>query len=106
MKFRNIIVPMVVLSSMLASSAAFAANHKVMIKGMAFSPAVISVAVGDTITFTNMDSAPHTATAKNGAFDTGRLTKGKSADVKISSAGDVDYFCAVHPSMKAKVSAQ
>lgn len=106
MNIKNTILRLTVLSSVLFASSAFAANHAVMIKGMQFSPAVVNVAVGDTITFTNMDSAPHTATAKNGAFDTGRLSKGKSAEITISSAGDVSYFCAVHPSMKAKVSAK
>lgn len=106
MNIKNTILRLTVLSSILFASSAFAANHEVMIKAMKFSPAVINVAVGDTITFTNMDGAPHTATAKNGAFDTGRLSKGKSAKVTISAAGEVSYYCAVHPSMKAKVSAK
>lgn len=106
MNIKNTILRLTVLSSVLLASSAYAATHKVMIEGMKFSPAAIDVAVGDTITFTNMDGAPHTATAKDGAFDTGRLSKGQSADVKISSAGVVNYFCAVHPSMKAEVSAK
>lgn len=82
------------------------ADHVVEIKGMAFSPKNITVKAGDTIQFINMDTAPHTATAKDGSFETGRLKKGESAMVKISSAGDLSYFCKIHPSMKGSVSAK
>jgi plastocyanin len=85
---------------------ALAANHAVAIKGMKFVPAQISVAAGDTITFTNKDSAPHTATAKDGSFDTGRLSKGQSKKVTIGAAGTFDYICTIHPSMKGKVTAK
>lgn len=86
-------------------SSAFAADHAVEIKGMKFSPAALTVAAGDTITFTNMDGAPHTATAGDGSFDTGRLSKGQSATVTVE-AGNHDYKCAIHPSMKGTVAAE
>lgn len=85
---------------------ALAASHNVAIQGMKFSPANISVAAGDTITFTNMDSAPHTATANDGSFDTGRLSRGQSARVTISGAGTFNYICEIHPRMKGTVTAQ
>lgn len=84
---------------------AIAADHAVAIEGMKFVPAQISVAVGDTITFTNNDSAPHTATANDGTFDTGRLSRGESATVTISAGGSFDYICKIHPSMKGNVTA-
>lgn len=89
----------------LAARPAFAAEHAVAIKGMRFVPPSISVASGDTITFTNEDSAPHTATADDGAFDTGRLGKGESATVTVSAAGDHPYTCLIHPMMKGTVTA-
>jgi plastocyanin len=92
--------------SVLFAFPALAANHNVTIQGMKFSPASVKVAVGDTITFTNKDSMPHTATAGDGAFDTGRLGKGKSKKVTISVAGTHAYICTIHPSMKGKVTAK
>lgn len=94
------------LLSLFAAVPALAADHAVEIKGMKFSPANLTVAAGDTITFTNMDSAPHTATATGGAFDTGRLSRGESATVTINAAGSFDYICSVHPRMKGTVTAQ
>ena len=84
---------------------AFAAEHAVTIKGMKFDPPALEVAAGDTITFTNEDGAPHTATADDGAFDTGRLNKGESATVTVSDSGEHAYKCLVHPSMKGTVTA-
>ena len=85
---------------------AFAADHAVEIKVMKFSPASLELAVGDTVTFTNNDGAPHTGTALDGSFDTGRLTKGQSGTVTISAAGAHDYKCAIHTSMKGTVTAK
>ncbi len=93
------------LFTVLAAASAFAADHAVTIKGMKFSPATLSVKAGDTVTFTNQDSAPHTATAK-GAFDTGRLNKGQSKRITIGSAGSFAYICTIHPMMKGKITAK
>jgi hypothetical protein len=61
------------------------------------------VNVGDTITWTNQDTAPHTATASDGSFDTGNLSKGKSGSITFSKAGTFAYICSIHPSMKGTV---
>ena len=93
------------LLAMFAAPSAYAAEHAVSIKGMKFNPPALELAVGDTITFTNEDAAPHTATADDGAFDTGRLNKGESATVTVDAAGAHPYICLVHPSMKGTVTA-
>ena len=87
----------------LLASTAQAAEIKVDIQGFKFKPAVINVSVGDTVTFTNRDGAPHTATAVNGSFETGTLGKGKSNSIAFDSAGTYAIFCAIHPAMKATV---
>ncbi len=70
------------------------------ISGFAFSPANIEVEVGQEITWTNGDSAPHTVTATSGAkFDSGTLAQGESFTWKADKAGTVEYFCEIHPSM-------
>ncbi|MDO6730364.1 cupredoxin family copper-binding protein [Marinovum sp. 2_MG-2023] len=83
------------------AGAAQAATHNVSIKGFAFSPSSLTVAAGDTVVFTNEDSAPHTATAENGAFGTGTLRKGETASFEVTTAGAFDYHCKFHPAMKA-----
>jgi plastocyanin len=94
------------LVSLLLAAPALAADHKVVIQNFKFSPATLSVKAGDTVTFTNQDSAPHTATASNGAFDTGRISKGQSKRVTISTKGAIAYICSFHPMMKARITAK
>lgn len=80
-----------------------AADIKADIKGMAFNPGTITIAVGDTITFTNRDGAPHTATAKDGSFTTATLRKNKSETLSFNTAGTYAFFCKIHPGMKGTI---
>lgn len=80
------------------------AGDKVQIKDFLFNPETIDVAVGTKITFTNEDSAPHTATSDaDGGFDTGTLKQGDSRSVTLTKAGTFDYVCTIHPFMNATV---
>ncbi|MDJ0826464.1 MAG: cupredoxin family copper-binding protein [Rhodobacter sp.] len=88
-----------------SSGRARAATHNVQIQGFAFSPAALSVAAGDTVVFTNGDGAPHTATAADGAFDTGRINPGASAQITVSAAGSFAYRCRFHPNMTGTINA-
>jgi plastocyanin len=80
----------------------FAATQEVKISGSKFGPAAITVAKGDTVTWTNSDAVPHTATAA-GKFDAGTIAPGKSVSKKMDQAGEFDYVCSFHPGMKGKL---
>ena len=77
-----------------------ATTHQVTIEGFKFNPASLAVAAGDTVVFTNNDGAPHTATANDRSWDTGRLRSGQSASISVVANMEGGYFCAVHPNMK------
>ena len=85
------------------AKAASHAVHVVQIRNMAFQPSTLQMQAGDRVTFVNMDAAPHTATADNGSFDTGRLGRGDEATLQIVSAGTYSFFCAVHPTMRGQI---
>jgi plastocyanin len=53
-----------------------AETHNVAIKGppFAFDPNSLTIKAGDIVAWTNQTSAPHTVTADNGDFDSGRLS--------------------------------
>lgn len=76
---------------------------EVGIARFAFDPERVEVLVGDSITWTNADLAPHTATAENGAWDTGTLQRGGSGRITFDATGTYPYFCAYHPHMKGTV---
>jgi plastocyanin len=79
------------------------ADHGVDIAGFAFSPGSITVAVGDTVTWTNADAQTHTATADDGSFDTGTIAGSTSKTVTFSTAGTFAYHCKIHRSMTATI---
>lgn len=80
-----------------------AASTSVTISDFKFAPKSITVNVGDTVTWTNKGPAAHTATAKDGSFDTGLLQKGESGSATFDKAGTFAYICTPHPFMKGMV---
>jgi LPXTG-motif cell wall-anchored protein len=68
-----------------------------------FSPASTTIHVGDTITWTNDGPSSHTATARDGGFDTGVLKKGHSASHTFTQSGTFTYFCQIHPFMHGTI---
>jgi plastocyanin len=80
-----------------------AASGAVIIENFLYAPATIEIAAGDTVTWTNRDEEPHTATGNGGSFNTGNLGRGESGSHTFSSAGRFPYICALHPSMRGTV---
>jgi plastocyanin len=76
------------------------------IENFAYAPADVSAAVGETITWTNSDSAPHTATLDDGACDTGNIAQNASAGLVFDAAGTYPYHCTIHPNMKGTITIQ
>jgi plastocyanin len=85
-----------------AESAA-AGEVSVTIVEFAFGPADISATVGQTITFTNNDSAPHTATLDDDSCGTPNIATGESNGLMFTAAGTYPFHCAVHPNMKGTI---
>jgi plastocyanin len=91
------------LAGVVCATAAKAATVPVTITDYTFSPATIVVHPGDKVTWSNGDSVPHTATARNGGFDTGTIDPGASASVTFRKPGQYAYRCAIHPDMVGEV---
>lgn len=75
----------------------------VVIEDFAFQPGNLAVPVGAAVTWDNNDSAPHDATTRDGRWKTERLSDGESDTLTFDSAGEYDYYCSIHPSMKARL---
>jgi plastocyanin len=73
-----------------------------------FAPAVIQVAAGSTVTWTNHDQFPHTVQLLTGPDRSTRdLNIGQSVSVRFDQAGTYYYRCSLHPSqMHGKVVVQ
>jgi|SRR3989344_1116004 len=90
-------------SKNLPSQDSSAKTHQIDIEGFSFSKNNLVVNTGDTVTWTNKETA-HTVESKDGvSFESDRLENGDSYSFKFTKAGTYDYFCGIHPSMKATV---
>lgn len=96
----------IALAGNLGLHRATAAAAAVTIQNFAFHPGTVTVAVGTTITWTNQDSAAHTATSDTNAFDTGTIAQGQSKSVTFNQPGTFPYHCSIHPNMVASVVVQ
>jgi len=76
---------------------------KVEIVNFAYDPDPVTIQVGGKVIWMNRDSAPHTATAEDGTFDTGIIEEGKIKSESFKEPGTYAYFCEIHPSMHGTV---
>ncbi len=83
-----------------------ARTHRISIRAFQYIPARDTVAVGDTIVWSNEDAVPHTATAANRAWDTGSIATKQSGHVVVSKPGEHPYFCVFHPNMSGTLVVQ
>ena len=103
------------------------APKAVAIKGFAFNPTPLEVAKGTTVTWTNEDNVPHTVTtgvapptfpplpsgasptpfpslsSGDGRVNSGRIEASRTFSFTFNDAGTYNYFCAVHPAMRATI---
>jgi plastocyanin len=78
----------------------------VTIKNFAFGPASLTVNKGDTVTWTNEDSAEHQIASDSGdavSFSGPAMPQGQSFSFKFDSTGTFPYHCVIHPSMKGMI---
>lgn len=73
------------------------------IKNFRYNPDMVEIAVGSTVTWTNQEIVVHTATADEGAFDSGDLSKGESFSFTFDEPGEFSYFCEYHDNMHGTV---
>ena len=88
-----------------AAPAAAPAGKSVEAMGYKFSPADLTINVGDTVTWTNHDTAPHNIVVTDGPekFTSPTLQTGQTFSHTFTKAGKYSYYCSIHPDMKATV---
>lgn len=104
-RFTKILTTMlaIILLSFGSVATANAKTYNIDIASFNFSVAELKVKVGDKITWTNKDGAPHTATALDGSWTTKTLQKGQSETITVKAGMGLDYRCDIHRNMQAKL---
>ena len=75
----------------------------VNIANFTFSPPVITVRPGATVTWVNQDDVPHAILATDQSFRSKVLDTDDRFSFTFSKPGVYDYFCSIHPHMTGKV---
>ncbi len=79
-------------------------SAKVDISATGFSPATVTIKKGQTVVWTNTDTAKHTVMAddKNGPHSP-ELTRGSSYTDTFATTGTFPYHCSLHPTMRGTI---
>jgi amicyanin len=93
---------------LLAPARAEAATQHVAMENYAYSQSALTIQVGDTVTWTNHDQAPHDVVTTSGpaSLRSPMLAQGESWSFTFTVPGTYSYYCSVHPDMRAQVIVQ
>ena len=79
----------------------------IYIEDYTFTPPIVQVPAGTSVTWLNNGSVAHTATSADATWDTGDVSGGGGqVSVTFASAGTFNYFCTPHPWMIGRVVVQ
>jgi plastocyanin len=87
------------LSVTVQRSAASRATTSVSETEYQFTAKSITINQGDTVTWTNNGSIPHTSTSDSGVWDSGSMNPGTSFSFTFNSAGSFPYHCSFHQNL-------
>jgi hypothetical protein len=74
----------------------------VIIRDRRFYPPETRIRPGDDVTWVFRDREPHTVTADNKSFDSGKRADGEFR-LRFDQPGTYSYHCAIHPEMRGRV---
>lgn len=79
-------------------------TNNIEIKSFSFLPETLTIKKGETLTWTNKDSAPHTVTSISGSeLNSPSLSKDQTYSHTFNTLGTFEYRCNFHTSMKGKI---
>jgi plastocyanin len=77
--------------------------NTVSIVNFQFTPAEVTIAPGESVTWVNDDGAPHGLEYHDGSAGKDLLLPGASYNRRFDQPGTYDYNCSVHPYMTGRV---
>jgi plastocyanin len=83
-----------------------AKTHTVTVKNNKYSPAALTIKVGDTVVWTNEDDKDHTVNADDKSFKSDNLSPDDSYEYTFKKAGTFKYACKYHPREKATITVE
>jgi len=78
-------------------------THTITMRNFTVEPVEVVEARGDTLVWLNTDFVPHSATARDGSWDSKAIDGSASWRVVVTATGRHEYYCIFHPNMKGTV---
>ncbi len=73
-------------------------NNQIKIENFNYFPYEITIGVGETIEWINLDSAEHTVTSAEGEeLNSALLAQGETYSHTFNELGEYEYYCVLHP---------
>jgi plastocyanin len=88
---------------LVSSAKAAPPEATVSIDNFTFKPNVLTIKPGTIVTFVNHDDIPHSIVENGGKFKSKVLDTEESFKMTFDTAGDVGYFCGLHPHMTGRI---
>jgi plastocyanin len=103
-KLRNLsVLPMIGAMALAVSItrviAGPADSGQILIKDFMFTPTVLKLKAGSSVTWANKDDEPHTVVNDSGLFRSTALDTGESFTDKFDKLGTHHFRCSIHPRM-------
>jgi plastocyanin len=92
-------------SSTVATATQTGDTVHIIMKSLAFNPALIRATVGQKVLWSNVDNASHNVTYVSGPrFRSSKtLNPGHHYEITLTEPGTIHYYCTIHPWMKAAI---
>jgi amicyanin len=75
----------------------------VVVDNFTFAPAMVTIPVGTTVTWTNRDDIPHNVVNPERTFKSPVLDTDEAFSHTFDVAGTYKYYCSIHPRMTGEV---
>ncbi len=96
---RGVAALLLVTALAAAADAPPAKAYAVKLEHFMFSPTSLTVPVGATVTWRNLDGEVHTTVSIDGLFRSAALDQGDEYSYTFKVAGSYRYVCSIHPQM-------
>jgi len=103
MMFRRLLTYAIAAGALLFAAVPAIADNLVVMKNFDYSPMALTIPVGGTVIWKNLDGEPHTVVSVEGAFRSGALDQNDTFSFTFKKAGTYKYVCSIHPKMMATI---
>jgi plastocyanin len=95
----TVLLALSLMSAFAAAAGAAEDTASIVIQDFSFAPASLTVHVGTTVTWRNLDPEVHTVVSDTGLFRAGALDQADTFTYRFDHPGTYRYLCGVHPKM-------